>query len=287
MRYRSLIWTGLFLSGVTLIGSCTPALPRDAGTSGAGTSGAAAVQSGSVRVVQASNPGPRLESLTSSLPASVRGRILAQPTQFIELLRKVLAEPRIFTELVDKEHALPADYAPADLIRLRDYNVTINRTDLELRKAVMGDLMRMVRAARVDHVELALSSTYRSYSYQKTVFAQNVAELGLKEAERESARPGTSQHQLGTTIDFGSITPAFADTAAGRWLAAHAWQFGFTMSYPPGYEKLTGYMYEPWHFRYIGLPAARMEHDYFEGIQQRLLVFLHENRAALDRLAGS
>ncbi len=262
------------MAGLAAIAACTPAHPAAKGPPGS-------AQNGAQRDVT-----QQLSALTAELPSTVRNRILARPERFLTLMGEILAEPPIFVTLVDKEHALPADYAPADLIRLRDYNVTINRNDLELRKAVMGDLMRMVHASRTDHVELALSSTYRSYAYQKKVFAMNVAQLGLKEAERESAVPGTSQHQLGTTIDFGSITPAFAETAAGRWLASHAWEYGFTMSYPDGYEKLTGYIYEPWHFRYIGIPAATMEHEYFESIQQRLLVFLHDHRPALAALAG-
>ncbi|HUX12705.1 MAG TPA: M15 family metallopeptidase [Spirochaetia bacterium] len=262
------------LAGLAVMAACTPAHPGTAVSQGDSGNGSHAA------VIQ------RLSAITASLPSGVRDRILARPEPFLVLLREVLAESPILVTLVDKEHALPADYAPADLIRLRDYRVTINRNDLELRKEVMGDLMRMVRAARTAHVELALSSTYRSYAYQKKVFAMNVAQLGLKEAERESAVPGTSQHQLGTTIDFGSITPAFADTAAGRWLESHAWEYGFTMSYPNGYENLTGYIYEPWHFRYIGIPAAQMERDYFDGIQQRLLVFLHDHRPALSALAG-
>ena len=233
-------------------------------------------------VVQTS---PSINALTGKLPPEVRRRILAAPEQFLSLLKEVLAEPGAFVMLVDKKHALPAGYAPEDLVRLRDYDLSLNRKDLELRRVVMADLLKMVHAAREQQVEPVLSSTYRSYSYQKEVFAREVAQYGVAQAERESARPGTSQHQLGTAIDFGSITEAFAATAAGRWLDAHAWEYGFSMSYPKGHEALTGYKYEPWHFRYIGRSAAKMQHDYF-GVQQLLLVFLHDNRAALERIAG-
>ncbi len=238
-----------------------------------------AVVGGTIRVTA-----EELSRIAAGAPENVRTRILKSPARFLELMVKVLNEPEDLTVLVDKQHALPADYAPSDLVALRNYYLTLNKEDLELRKAVVPDLLAMVHAARLDHVVLALSSTYRSYAYQEKIFAMNVRQLGLKEAERESAHPGTSQHQLGTTIDFGSITPAFAHTAAGRWLAKNGWKYGFTMSYPEGYEKLTGYMYEPWHFRYIGIPAARAEHDYFDSIQQELLVFLHTHGPELRKI---
>ena len=90
-------------------------------------------------------------------------------------------------------------------------------------------------------------------------------------AERESARPGASQHQLGTAIDFGSITDAFAQTRAGKWLVAHAWEYGFSLSYPQGDEGITGYRYESWHYRFITKPGVLLQRRYFGNIQQYLL----------------
>ena len=83
-------------------------------------------------------------------------------------------------------------------------------------------------------------------------------------------------------MDFGSITDAFAATKAGRWLAAHAEEYGFSLSFPKGYEEVTGYRYESWHYRYITRPAAKLQKEYFDDIQQYLLEFLHDNRALLE-----
>jgi D-alanyl-D-alanine carboxypeptidase len=141
----------------------------------------------------------------------------------------------------------------------------------------------MSTRARLDGVVLDLSSGYRSYDYQDALFKRHVRELGLEQATRESAEPGKSQHQLGTTIDFGSITPAFARTDAGRWLSENAWRYGFSLSYPRGFEEITGYMYESWHFRYLGRDATLLEREFFGGIQQTMLVFLDQNRAELER----
>ena len=211
-------------------------------------------------------------------------RILERPEYFLELLRQSFSEPEDLFRLVDKGHALPADYEPRDLVSLNRYadRLVLNRGDLSLRALILPDLFAMVEAARLDGIILDLSSTYRSYAYQAGLFQRHVDELGREEASRVSARPGTSQHQLGTTVDFGSVTPAFADTEAGRWLAEHAREFGFSMSYPDGYEALTGYSYEPWHFRFISRVGTELETEFFGGIQQHFLEFYAAGAAWLE-----
>ena len=102
----------------------------------------------------------------------------------------------------------------------------------------------MAKAALNDGIKLLVSSTYRSYSYQEKLFAKWVAIDGLEEAERESARPGTSQHQLGVAIDFGSITDDFAETYMGKWVYENAAKYGWSLSFPKGYEDITGYRWE-------------------------------------------
>jgi D-alanyl-D-alanine carboxypeptidase len=218
-----------------------------------------------------------LEELTSGLPGDIQTGILTHPEEFLELFLEVDALPEEYLWLVDKQNSLPEGYEPDDLVYLRDYKgLALNRDDLMLRETVMTDLLRMVSDAREEGITLLLSSTYRSYDYQEKVFAYHVERIGREAAERESAFPGKSQHQLGTTIDFGSITAEFAYTEAGKWLAENSWKYGFSLSYPDGYEELTGYIFEPWHFRYISPPAARFEQRFFGGIQQYMLTFLHE-----------
>jgi D-alanyl-D-alanine carboxypeptidase len=133
----------------------------------------------------------------------------------------------------------------------------------------------MGEAARKDGVTLLASSTYRSYDYQVTVYNRAVKTMGQAEADRESARPGTSQHQLGTVVDFGSISDAFARTNAGRWIAAHGAAYGWSLSFPDGYENATGYQWESWHWRYLGTAACTFQNTWFTGIQQFTLEFLH------------
>ncbi|MBQ9238333.1 MAG: M15 family metallopeptidase [Treponema sp.] len=177
--------------------------------------------------------------------------------------------------LVDKKHQLPDGYAPRDIVRITpntDYN--INRSDLSLRREAYDALTAMARAARRDGITLLVSSTYRSYEYQVRLYNRYVAEDGQELADRYSARPGTSQHQLGTVIDFGSITDDFAKTHMYAWLEEHASQYGWSLSFPDGYEDVTGFMWECWHFRYIGATACAFQKKYFGDIQQFMIEFI-------------
>lgn len=222
-----------------------------------------------------------LRAMTSGLPRGIQDRILASPKEFLRQLSQVLDQPEELLVLVDKRHPLDADHVPPDLVSLSSYPLAVSRNDLQLRKSVMPEVLAMVNAARKGGVTLLFSSSYRSYDYQKTVYEREVKTYGQAQADRESARPGSSQHQLGTAVDFGSITDEFAGTRAGKWLATHAWEYGFTLSYPQGYEEVTGYRWESWHYRYITRPAARLQREFFDDVQQYLLEFLHDHRDAL------
>lgn len=149
-------------------------------------------------------------------------------------------------------------YEPTDLVALP---LNLSSRQMTLRQEALDHLIEMADDAATDGVRLIVVSAYRSYETQETIFARNVARAGAEEANRFSARPGQSEHQLGTAIDFGGTNAdfdaAYGETAAGQWLFAHAHHYGFIMSYPKDSEHITGYIYEPWHFRYIGQEAAQ------------------------------
>lgn len=149
-------------------------------------------------------------------------------------------------------------YAPADLVELPS---SLSVKGRRVRKEVAQALEVMAQAARAEGVVLDVDSGYRSYSTQDDLFYRYAKRDGVLAAERYSARPGQSEHQLGTAVDFGgtnkNYSDAFADTAPGKWLAANAHNYGFALSYPRGKEEVTGYMFEPWHYRYVGLELAR------------------------------
>lgn len=222
-----------------------------------------------------------LALLIEGLDPEDAARVLARQQVFLQLLADVLAEPPELLWLIDKQHSLPHDYQPDDLINLSGYPLSVNRDNHRLRQLVMPDLLAMAEATQASGLDLLVSSTYRSYEQQRATYEYWVDRDGQQTADRYSARPGHSQHQLGTAIDFGSIRLEYGDTANGRWVLANAWRFGFSLSYPEGYELLTGYTYEPWHFRYIGRVATLLEREFFSGIQQRMLEFLSEARQLL------
>ena len=121
-----------------------------------------------------------------------------------------------------------------------------------VRAIVIDDLRAMARAARRSGAGLAIQSAYRSYAEQADTFAYWVAVAGRHQALGRSARPGHSEHQLGTTIDFMSTDGGapwrgsnWGNGAAGAWLMRHAWQYGFVLSYPRGARDVTCYAYEP------------------------------------------
>jgi D-alanyl-D-alanine carboxypeptidase len=197
--------------------------------------------------------------------------------EFLAELEGVLAaDTDDLLRLVDKRHALPDGYAPKDLVPLvKNDAYGIGRNDLSLRSGAEKALREMARAAQKDGAYLVASSSYRSYEYQVQVYGRNVRQMGQAAADRESARPGRSQHQLGTVVDFGSITDDYAQTKAGRWLAENAAEFGWSLSFPDGYEAVTGYRWECWHYRYVGVRAARFQKKWFSDIQQFMLEFIH------------
>lgn len=143
-----------------------------------------------------------------------------------------------------------------------------------LREDVEAALRVMAKAAKADGVDLVVISAYRSYNKQKDVFKLLTKLQGLKAALRTSARPGQSQHRLGVAVDFGSIDNDFSRTKSCKWLLENASKYGWSLSFPQGYEDVTGYRYECWHYRYIGVEACEFQKKWFNDIQQYMLEFI-------------
>ena len=204
------------------------------------------------------------------------------PEEFLADLHKVLDLETAFPQddlslyyLIDKQHKVSETYVPEHLVKLeRNDFYVINKANLYLREDAELALREMAAAAKKDGITLDVSSTYRSYEYQKNLFNYWVSVDGLEEAERESARPGTSQHQLGVAIDFGSIDDDYDTTPGGRWMYKNADKYGWSLSFPKGYEDVTGYRWECWHFRYIGVEACKFQKKWFGNIQQFMLEFI-------------
>ena len=211
----------------------------------------------------------------AKLPDYITKNISEKASFIPDLLKVMQIDPYLFL-LVDKETSLSKNYEPDDLVELTNKSYRVNRAGMQLRMAAEASLEKMAAAAKNEGLTLLASSAYRSYDYQAQVYDRNVRQMGQAAADRESARPGHSQHQLGLVVDFGSITDAFAVTKEGRWLSANASRFGWSLSYPEGYEEITGYRWESWHYRYVGIELAEFINNYFDGIQQYALKFIHE-----------
>lgn len=140
--------------------------------------------------------------------------------------------------IANKTYALPSTYNPgAD----------------PTAKAALNE---MFAAAKKDGLNLFICSGFRSYSTQKTLYNNYVARDGKAEADRYSARPGHSEHQTGLGFDINKANSSFEGTPEALWLAANCHKYGFIIRYPQGKEHITGYIYEPWHVRYLGVDTA-------------------------------
>jgi D-alanyl-D-alanine carboxypeptidase len=198
-------------------------------------------------------------SSTPTTPPPATGKWWSYPAEILAATKS----GDDLTVLVNKKYKLPANYSPSGLVAASTSGIrTVG--SISVRSVIISDLKELGTAAKAAGVNLSIISGYRSYSYQVSTYQYwvNYNKGSVDAADRVSARPGHSQHQLGTTIDFSSseigdkIGSAFHNTKAAKWLAENAWKYGFAIAYPAGKETVTGYSYESWHFRYIGKANA-------------------------------
>ncbi len=155
-----------------------------------------------------------------------------------------------------KADALPDGYAPGDLVSAAGWRIPASGAQ-RLRAVVVDDTRALIQDAAASRHELYVGSGFRSQEYQVEVFAAQVACWGDEEtANRYSARPGHSQHQLGTTVDFTDAFRGFRDSPAADWLRDNAHRFGFVLPYAVAATARTGYVDEPWHGRWVGPALA-------------------------------
>ena len=155
-----------------------------------------------------------------------------------------------------KTDALPDGYVPRDVVSTVASGIPAAGSQV-IRAVIADDTRALVREASSAGYNLYVGSGFRSQSYQADVFAAQVARWGDEDtANRYSARPGHSQHQLGTTIDFTNEFRTFRGSSAPDWLREHAYLFGFVLPYTLAATDRTGYIDEPWHGRWVGRALA-------------------------------
>lgn len=182
---------------------------------------------------------PSESQTTSASPAAARPSVESSP----ESLRCLVNKMRPFAQI---------DWEPNDLV---DFEGQQLRTEAARAARTMMD------AAKAEGVTLTVSSAYRSYAVQQQTYQHWVSVNGQRLADQLSARPGYSEHQTGLAIDFSSpegcrLEECYEDTRAGRWLAKNAPNYGFILRFPKGQQAITGYLFEPWHYRYLGKDLA-------------------------------
>lgn len=171
---------------------------------------------------------------------------------------RMISDPDSTLVLVNKYRRLDSNYIPNDL-ELIDYRYNPKR--LYLRREARNAFEMMCEAAQAEEIHLEAVSTFRSYSYQCRVYYKNLTpNMNLDEyqavRDKVSARAGHSEHQTGLAVDINELEETFEATAAGVWLKNNSWRYGFLLRYPRRKEHITGYSYEPWHFRYLGVELA-------------------------------
>ncbi len=168
--------------------------------------------------------------------------------------------------LVNKQHPIPTDY---------DFNLGRTKDNIQCDERIIDDLLLMMQAAKEDGLNLAIQSPYRTsdrqeYNFNKRIKYYMGQGLSYMDAYKKTSQvitvPGCSEHEIGLAIDITSDTfqpllQEFADTAEGKWLAEHSYEYGFTVRYPLDKEYITSIEYEPWHFRYVGREAAKIMYE--------------------------
>lgn len=195
----------------------------------------------------AAEPSPGLAATPTSTPTPTP---TPTPTG-LDLTLHSTTDPESIWVVVNKQRPVsPLDWAPSDLVDVGP---------LQLRAEAAEHLQAMLDAAAAEDVRIGLRTGYRSYGQQASIRADLEARKGYEHAERYSARPGYSEHQTGLALDVDSPTHpgcdlklCFADTVEGRWVAAHAGEYGFVLRYTDANAEVTGFGGEPWHLRYVG-----------------------------------
>ena len=177
--------------------------------------------------------------------------------------KKVLKNPDSTLVLVNKENALPDNWAPTDLVAPKvAFSFKEDHPRRYLRKEAAEALEALFSKAKEESIILYGVSGYRPFDTQKRIYNNEVNQVGEEEAKKNVAIPGYSEHQTGLCIDVSSedmdflLKEEFEDTKEGKWLADNAKDFGFIIRYPKDKVSITGYNYEPWHIRYVGVEAA-------------------------------
>ena len=162
--------------------------------------------------------------------------------------------------LVNKEYTVSRDYYPTDMVDI-DGSLSTNQ-NLKVKREAYDAYLEMLADAKAEGLKFCICSAYRGFSVQESLYYNSLSSNGKAYTDKMFAYPGRSEHHTGYAIDITSasmnwgLSQNYADYPDGAWIAEHCHEYGFIIRYPKGKENITGYMYEPWHIRYVGVDIA-------------------------------
>lgn len=204
-----------------------------------------------------------IEKVQPATTNSSSSNIKTEPATAFNKSQYSVNDPSSLWVVVNKGRILPTNYVPANLVVPgASLSGSPASENMHLRTEAATAVEKLVSAASADGAKLMLVSGYRSYATQQSLYSGYVNSQGQAYADSTSARPGHSEHQTGLVADLGAqngkcqLEACFGDTAEGKWLVANAYKFGFIVRYQKDKTNLTGYVYEPWHVRFVGSELA-------------------------------
>lgn len=198
----------------------------------------------------------------STAPVTEPPRQYEYATDVSRYLEFIDTDDRSYLILANRSHALGSKYVPEGLTKLNGYgNVTLRHTAAMAFEAMYKEMKALGMA------DVVVSSSYRDYNYQNKLYNKYIKEELARHpgytweqaaaiVDTYSARPGTSDHQTGLTVDFYPVSSRFEKTKTFRFMTENGYKFGFILRFPEGKTDITGYMYESWHWRFVGRKAA-------------------------------
>lgn len=163
--------------------------------------------------------------------------------------------------LVNKYNFLDKNYEPDNLYDVRNWYAYGENTIIE---EVYDQFIEMFNDAKEEGLTLIITSGFRDYDLQKDLYVESQDENGTEETDKLIARPGFSEHQTGLCLDIATydvVMEEFEETDEFKWMQKNAYKYGFILRYPKGKEAITGYSYESWHYRYVGVDVAKEIND--------------------------